>query len=231
MTIQSMIHRGALAALLCTLLAACAGNEVVRQDAPPPSVTSVAEADRQLVAVAHERAGIEARYIERERVCYDKFFVTRCLDEAKEHRRTALSSQRAIEVQAQRFKRQALVDERDRQLAEAEKRYEAQEAKLAAEPPKPTAAPKPEAAPRQSTVPARTAERNARLKAERDKEAADAGKRAANVQALEARKAESARRQQRVAERAAERAAKAAKDAAAAKAKAEQDAARAQQPR
>jgi hypothetical protein len=201
------------AALSAALLAACAGPDVVPREVPPPPVTSVAQADQQLAAVARERAGIEARFAERERVCYDKFFVNSCLDEAKERRRSALAAQRAIEVQADRFKREAVVVERDRNLAEAERRFQEQEARLAAEPAAPTPAAAPVPPPRKPTVPGRVAERDAHLRAARQAEAADAGKRAQNVREFEARKAESAERQRKVAERKAERAAKAAKEA------------------
>ncbi|MFS2083058.1 hypothetical protein ACCD01_31530, partial [Telluria sp. Tellsp99] len=78
-------------ALSAALLAACASQDVVPREVPPPPVTSVAQADQQLAAVARERAAIEARFAERERVCYDKFFVNNCLDEAKERRRSALA--------------------------------------------------------------------------------------------------------------------------------------------
>jgi len=211
MTIQSVIRKAALGALLPILLAACAAQDVVPHEAPPPPVSSVAQADQQLGAVARERAAIESRFAERERVCYDKFFVNRCLDEAKERRRTALAAQRAIEIQAQHFKRQAVVEERDRQMAEAEKRFEAQQAKMAAEPPKAPPVVKPEPAPRTPTAPKRIAERNARQQAQQKREAADADKRAASVRAYEERKAEAEKRQKRVAERKAERAAEEAK--------------------
>jgi hypothetical protein len=145
--------------------------------------------------------------------------VNKCLDEAKERRRNALAAQRAIEVQANRFKRQAVVEERDRNLAEADRRFKEQEAKLAAEPPKPAPEPTPAPPPRKPTVADRTAQRDARLRAERQQEAADAGKRAQNVRDYEARKAESAERQRKVAERKAEKAAKEAKAAEDAKAK------------
>jgi len=68
-------------------------------------------------------------------------------------------------------------------------------------------------APRKSTVPARVAERDARLREAQQKEAAGAAKRASNVRAYEKRKAESEERQRRVAERKAEKAAKAAREA------------------
>ena len=215
---------------LAALLAACASHDVAPQEVPPPPVTSVAQADQQLAAVARERAAIEARFAERERVCYDKFFVNSCLDEAKERRRNALAAQRAIEVQAERFKRQAVVDERDRNLAEADRRFKEQEARLAAEPLTPTPEPAPVPPPRKPTVPGRVAERDARLRAARQEESAEADKRAQNVREFEARKAESAERQRKVAQRKAEKAAKAAKEAEDAKTKAAQDAAKAQTP-
>ncbi|WP_208296441.1 hypothetical protein [Telluria antibiotica] len=208
--------RAGAALLAAALLAACAGPDVAPREVPPPPVTSVAQADQQLAAVARERAAIEARFAERERVCYDKFFVNNCLDEAKERRRNGLAAQRAIEVQAERFKRQAVVEERDRNLAEADRRFKEQEAKLATEPPKPAPEPAPAPPPRKPTVADRKAQRDARLRAEQQQEAADAGKRAQNVRDYEARKAESAERQRKVAERKAEKAAKAAKEAKAA---------------
>ena len=203
--------RALAVALSAALLGACASQDVVPREVPPPPVTSVAQADQQLAAVARERAAIEARFAERERVCYDKFFVNNCLDEAKERRRSALAAQRAIEVQAERFKRQAIVEERDRNLAEAERRFKEQEARLAAEPPKP--APEPAPPPRKPAAPARMAEHNARLRAEQKDEAANAAKRAQNVRDYEARKAQSEERQRKVAQRKAEKAAKAAKEA------------------
>jgi len=196
---------------LAALLSACASHDVVPHEVPPPPVTSVAQADQYLAAVARERAAIEARFAERERVCYDKFFVNNCLDEAKERRRSALAAQRAIEVQAERFKRQAIVDERDRNLAEADRRFKEQEARLAAEPPKAAPEPAPLPPPRKATVPGRVAQRDARLRAQQQKDAAEAGKRAQNVRDYEARKAESEERQRKVAERKAEKAAKEAK--------------------
>ena len=197
-----------LAVALAGLLAACAGIDPAPREVAAPPVTSVAQADQQLAAVARERAAIEARFAERERVCYDKFFVNNCLDEAKERRRSALAAQRAIEVQAEHFKRQAVVEERDRNLAEAERRFKEQEARMAAEPPKPAAepTPAPAPAPRKAVAPERMAERDARLRAQKQQEAANAGKRAQNVRDYEARKAESAERQRKVAERKAEKA-------------------------
>lgn len=208
-----LLRRAVQGSLLCVLLAACAGNRPAPREVPPPPVTSVAQADQQLAAVARERAAIEARFAERERVCYDKFFVNRCLDEAKERHRSSLAAQRAIEVQAERFKRQAVVDERDRKLAEADQHYREEEARLAAQPPQPARAAQEAPAPRAPSVPGRVAARDARLKEAKAKETAEAPDRAKKVRDYESRKAESAERQREVARRKAERAAKAAKQA------------------
>jgi hypothetical protein len=214
------LRRSVSGAVLGLLLAACGTNGPAPREAPPPSVTSVAQADQQLAAVARERAGIESRFAERERVCYAKFFVTSCLDEAKERRRSALAAQRAIEVQAERFKRQASVDERDRKLAEADQKYRAEEARIATEPPRPPRTVEEAPAARPATVPGRIAERNTRVKAAAAKDAAEAPKRAQNVRDYERRKAESEERQRDVARKKAERAAKQAKKAEEEKAKA-----------
>ena len=219
-TIMRTLPAALLAALSTALLAACGATGPAPREVPPPPVTSVAQADQQLAAVARERAGIEARYAERERVCYDKFFVTNCLDEAKERRRSALAAQRAIEIQAERFKRQAVVDERDRKLLDADKKYREEEARLAGQPPAPVREVQDLPAPRPAVAPQRVAERNARLKEAQAKEAAEAPQRAKNVRDFERRKAESAERQRDVARKKAERAAKAAKKAEEEKAKA-----------
>jgi hypothetical protein len=205
----------AFPAALCAglLLAGCANEPMVAAGPSMPPPASVAEADQRLAAVATERAAIEARFVERERTCYQKFFVNRCLDEAKERHRTALATQHAIEVDAERFKRQAKVDERDRAMAEADAKYREDEARLAAKPPaaphEVTEAPPP----RPSPVLERGAKHDAKIKQEQKQEAADAARRAANVRAYEARKKESEEHQRKVKERLAEKRAKDAKKA------------------
>jgi colicin import membrane protein len=138
--------------------------------------------------------------------------VTSCLDEAKERRRSALAAQRAIEVQAERFKRQANVDERDRNWRRRTSRYREEEARLAAEPPKPA---------RQVEAGAAAARRRRPAvspSATRACGGPDQGSRRtrqarAERARLRGRKAESEERQREVAARKAEKAAKAAKKA------------------
>jgi colicin import membrane protein len=183
----------------------------------PPNVapvvaptTSMAEAQRKLASVAEQRAAIEAQFAASERECYEKFFVNSCLDKAREKRRSALVYQKAIDVEAEYFRRKFTADERDREVARAVKQYELEEAQAAAQQPsKPVAVP--EAAPARPgrpTLQERRAQRDARLaeRAQREREQAPA--RAAREKELEQKRRESEQRQREVAQKIAEREAK-----------------------
>lgn len=80
------------------------------------SIASVAEAERLLKDVEVQRESINARYKDEEAQCFTRFFVTSCIDDAKERRRVGLRSIRYIEVQANAFKRAYRADQRDRDL-------------------------------------------------------------------------------------------------------------------
>jgi len=221
MTRAQSLLRHAGAALVAALLAACATQRPASVSTAVPPTTSVAQANERLAAVAAERAAIEARHAERERVCYDKFFVNSCLDEARDRRRVALAAQRAIEVEAEHFKRKDAVDQRDKAIAEADAKFQAEEAATSAQPP---VAPKtigPVLPARPSSVPGRIAKRNARAAEEAASASANAATRAARAAAFEEKRKKSEERQRAVAQRKAERAAdKAAKEKAAAAEKA-----------
>jgi colicin import membrane protein len=213
MTRITTLRAGALLAL-ASLLAACSTTQPAAPEVPPPASTSTAQAEQRLAAVAAERRAIETRYAEREVVCYDKFFVTRCLDEASEQQRVALLEQRAIEIEASRYLRQAKVDERDRALAVAEAEFQKEEAELAANPPA-VKAPPSAALPAARTTPAESrAARTKRLQENAARTQSAQARAAQNVAAAEARRVESIERQKQVARRVAEREAKAAKRAA-----------------
>lgn len=215
--IQYPMLRLLAAVSVAALLGACSSTEQVATEVPPPASSSNAEAEARLAAVAAERAAIEARYAAREAICYDRFFVNRCLDQAREQQRIALVAQRAIEIEAERYLRRSKVEARERAMAAAEAAYQQEEAAFAANPPPakaPQAAPPPRTKPGASRQ-ARNAER-AQDNAPRPQD--DAAVRAANVAAFEERKRKADERQQEVARRVAEREAKAARRAEAAKA-------------
>ncbi|NVM77943.1 hypothetical protein FHW83_003766 [Duganella sp. SG902] len=193
------------------------------------NVQTVEQADAALVKVARDRAAVNEEYAASERECSAKFFVNNCLDKAKEKRRVELAAIRAVEVDAQHFKRADSVAKRDAELAERARKDAEDAALRAAQPPKAPheekAAP---AAPAGHRVVDREAEHAAKVKRQEQKDAAEAAKRAANVAAFEKKKAESEHRQAEVARKKAENAAKA--ERAAARRAAEEKKAAAQQP-
>lgn len=207
MKISTLYHAGPLGAAL--LLAGCA-NMLLPPNVTPvvAPTTSVEEVNRKLASVAAQTAAIEAEFAASEQACYEKFFVNNCLDDAREKRRSALAYQKAIDVEAQYFKRKATADQRDRDVAEAVKQFNEDDARAAAAaaapaPAAPAAAPKvkpagPSLQERRAARDARLAEREARLRAE-------APQRAAAEKEFEQRRIESEARQKEVAERLAKR--------------------------
>jgi colicin import membrane protein len=185
---------------------------------PSGSINSVEMAETALAEVRQERAEIEARLIKEQQACHPKFFVTACVDEAKERRRRALAQLRPIEIEANTFKRQARVTARDQAL-EKKRKPEATdnagrlEQEGRAE--KKTAAPADDAVePSKSDgdrkvqskiFPDRQARHDAKLKRAQEEEAAQAQKRAENVAAYEKKVQAAQARQKEVEARKAEK--------------------------
>jgi hypothetical protein len=200
-------------------LIALLGTLAVMGSAQAQNVTTVAQANAALDKVAKDRAAVHEEFAASERECSTKFFVNNCLDKAKEKRRVALAAVRATEVDAQHFKRADSVAKRDADLAERVRKDAEESALRAAQPPKtPHQEKEPTKAPTGPRVADREAEHEAKLKRLEQQDAAEATKRAANVEAFDKKKAESERRQAEVERRKAENAAKAEKAAARAEA-------------
>lgn len=190
--------------------------------------TSVEQANAKLEQVAKDRGAVEDEFAESERVCNSKFFVNNCLDKAKEKRRVALSGLRAIEVEAEHFKRVASVGKRDAELAERARKDAEEQALRAAHGPKPAKVVDDKPAPTRHagpTVAEREAGHEAKLQRQEAKDAAEAGNRAAKVEAFGRKAAESERRQAEVAKKKQVNEAKAASKAAAEKKRVEAEAA------
>lgn len=108
-----------LVSLLVSLpLLASTTDAPFNQRYPVAGIHSIEAADEALTAVGKERAIIEARYIEEQRLCYRKFFVSSCLEGAKDRNRMRTKQMREVEVSANVYKRQAKADERDKFLGE-----------------------------------------------------------------------------------------------------------------
>lgn len=200
---------------------------------PAPATTSLAQAEATLLEVARQRALVTSRYEESEQVCYTRFFVSQCLDAAKEIRRASLADLHAIEVEANHFKRAYSVEQRDRALAEQDQKNQEDMARRAALAPKaplipglmpPAPLPPPlhvakKPAPAAVDQTRKRAEKQAEIAQRQAQEAAKAGQRDASVAAFELKQRTSLERQRQVATKLAAK--QAAAQAAATKAAAE----------
>ena len=88
--------------------------------------TTVDEADAAIRDVAAKRLEIEARNAQDLQACASRFFATRCVDAANERKRIDLARLRPIEIDANMFKRQSRVIERDKNLDEKRLKSEQQ---------------------------------------------------------------------------------------------------------
>ena len=89
---------------------------------PAGSINAVAAARSALTDVDVVRKAVEQRFAEGRAACMNKFFMTRCVDEAKEIRRAALHSIRKVELEANAFLRKDRAAERERTIAERQSR-------------------------------------------------------------------------------------------------------------
>ncbi|MEM8519548.1 colicin import membrane protein [Janthinobacterium sp. CAN_S7] len=213
---------------LVLALSACAHQRSAASDevgAPQvPATLSIAEADAKLKQVLSEREAAENAFAARELECYDKFFVNSCVDNAKEKRRLILLRLRAVEAEANYFKRAESVRLRDIDLARTQEDARLDAEQRSAAMPKPVKVVAPEPAPLKpegKRVAAREAEQAAKVAKQAAVDAAEAPRRAAREADYARRQADAVARQKRVAQRLAERQAeaqaKAAKAAAASK--------------
>ena len=212
MTIEYLRLRWLGAVLLTAALAGCGGAKPQHNDALAAPSQSVLEADARLARVALDRPRAEAAFAAAEQHCYTTFMVNNCLDKAREQRRESLSRLRAIEIEAERFLRQAKVEERDRALAKAAAQFQAEQAEQAAQAAQSEMAAAPPARAAQPALRPLAAAESAKPGVARQKAAAQAAKlnnraaedragaarRAANVQAFEQRKRNAQQRQQEI---------------------------------
>ncbi|QYG06622.1 hypothetical protein [Janthinobacterium sp. PAMC25594] len=213
---------------LVLALSACAHQGAAALDevgAPQvPATLSVEEADAKLKQSASEREAAENEFAARELECYDRFFVNNCLDKAKEKRRLILVRLRAVDAEANYFKRAESVRLRDIDLARTQEDARLDAEQRAAAMPKPVKVVAPEPAPPKpegKSVAEREAAQAAKVAKQAAADAADAPRRAAREADYARKQADAVARQKRVAQRLAERqaeaqakAAKAAADAA-----------------
>lgn len=220
-------HRLFIAAGLMALQLACASAQSAEAGTAPKadsvsvagrypagSIKSVEAADAALEDLSKERSEIEARYTAEEQACHPKFFATSCVDQAKERRRQALMQLRKVELEANSFKRQERVRERDKAAADRQakeqadrlERERAQQEKESKRDDAPQAEP-PEAARNvQTTIfPDRSEQHEAKMKRLQEEDRANEKKRAENVAEYEKKVQAAQERQKKIAQRKAEK--------------------------
>lgn len=212
-------HAFRLVPLLAALSAMPAWSQSQPAAAPAAAVPSTppdfgAEHDR----INSAKAWAEYRYAEAERACYDKFFVTRCIDKAKDVRRTELHTIRERELALDEAERADRAARRDQDRAVREAQYnaerpqrEANEQKNRADFESKQEQQRLNAAQRQAEAPQRAANAqaygqkqadfDAKLKAAQEKGAANAAKRAENVKQFQQKQQEAAQRQKELEQR------------------------------
>jgi hypothetical protein len=89
---------------------------------PAGSINSAELAKMALTEVDVVRDEIERRFAQSRADCMDKFFMSRCIADAKEIRRAALYNIRKIEVEANAFLRKDRAADRERKIAERQNR-------------------------------------------------------------------------------------------------------------
>jgi hypothetical protein len=113
-------------ALTCAVVLPVAAQSAAQPAAEVPfnqrfdidAIHSNDAADEALQAAGKQRTMLTDRYIEDQRDCYQKFFVSSCLEDAKERNRVSIKEVREVEAAANAYKRQAKADDRDHSLNE-----------------------------------------------------------------------------------------------------------------
>ncbi|NEX62602.1 hypothetical protein [Noviherbaspirillum galbum] len=175
--------------------------------ASPVAIDSVETADRIIEQSARARERIESQFQRETGACADRFFASSCEAEARERRRRALNDVRTQEVEANAYKRRVRTEQRDAALKErnqaAEEDRQRREGQMPATAPghagipdQDLDIPRPADSEPAAAGPSERERQHAeRLRRAREKEAADAPRRAEKEAAF-ARKAQQAEQEQ-----------------------------------
>ncbi len=91
---------------------------------PAGSIASPETAQAALARVPVVRAEVQQRFAREQADCYERFLVSSCLSDSRQRQRRANSTVRKVEVEARAFLRREKAEERDRALAERERKAE-----------------------------------------------------------------------------------------------------------
>lgn len=101
-----------------------AANPDLSERYPSGSIQTTEQAMQALDDVKRERDLTEQVFLDQKDDCLQRFFVSSCLNKAKENRRQARKIIRTVEVEANAYLRKEKADERDRGVAERQRKAE-----------------------------------------------------------------------------------------------------------
>ncbi|MCX7217002.1 MAG: hypothetical protein NTZ96_11885 [Burkholderiales bacterium] len=106
-----------------------AAEQALATQFPPKSIDTIERANAALALVPVARAEIERRIASQRFQCYEDFFTSSCLNDLRDIERRANKAVRRVEVEANALLRRERAAERDRAVAERERRASEQRAK------------------------------------------------------------------------------------------------------
>ncbi len=120
--IPSLARRALLLPALAASALACSAALPLVEAYPAGSIVSVSDAEEALRRTPEAYADIGQRFADEQAACYERFLVSACLAKVKQRQRDARSAVRKVEVEARAFLRKERAAERDRAIAERERK-------------------------------------------------------------------------------------------------------------
>ncbi|MCM0044645.1 MAG: hypothetical protein NBV65_08450 [Burkholderiaceae bacterium] len=102
------------------------GGTALHDDYPAGSIASVAQAEDVLRRAPQAYADLGRQLQHEKAACYERFLVSSCLADVQQRQRDARTTIRRVEVEARALLRKERAAERDRALAERERRATAE---------------------------------------------------------------------------------------------------------
>lgn len=124
MTLESRCLILCVAWLLGPMAPAAAqpADQLLAAEFPAGSIGSSETAQAALARVPEARAEVQQRFALEQADCYERFLVSSCLSDARLRQRRASGAVRKVEVEARAYLRRERAAERDRALAERERK-------------------------------------------------------------------------------------------------------------
>ena len=110
--------------LMMLMSSGFAENMTILERYPSGSIQTVERANQAIDDVQRERDLLQETFLDKKDDCLQRFFVSSCLNKAKEAKRQAKKQLRTVEVEANAFLRKEKAAERDRGVAERQRQAE-----------------------------------------------------------------------------------------------------------